>query len=517
MMNRTKVRRALLSVSDKTGLLDFAAQLAAAGVELIASGGTAAAIRQGGLAVTRVEEVTKSGEMLDGRVKTLHPAIHGAILADLGNPDHRQQLYDRGLAPIQLVVVNLYPFEAGVAKGGLSDDEMIELIDIGGPTMVRAAAKNHKWVGIVTSPDQYKEVAAAVAAGGLDNELRRRLARAAFYRTASYDAAIVSWFGQVDGDLPEHKVLAMDRVAHLRYGENPHQTAAVYAEGGGGAGWWQTMEQLQGKEMSFNNYLDTEAAWRLVNEFTEDTAVIVKHANPCGVASRSTLEEAFTTAWECDPAAAFGGVIAANVNVDERTARLIVENFVEVVIAPGVTEEARKVFAGKKNLRVLVATPPRNTDLDLRRIEDGFVVQRRDQVSLPVPARMPDNWESVGERPVNADMLIDLLFAWRVAAQTKSNAIVIAKDRAAVGIGAGDQSRVGAANRALDQAGDRAAGAVVASDAFFPFRDSIDQLGAAGVVGVVEPGGSVRDEDVVSAANEQNMAIVFTGRRHFKH
>jgi phosphoribosylaminoimidazolecarboxamide formyltransferase/IMP cyclohydrolase len=515
-MNRTKVRRALLSVSDKTGLLEFAAQLAAAGVELIASGGTAEAIRSGGLGVTRVEEVTKSEEMLDGRVKTLHPAIHGAILADLGNPDHRQQLYDRGLAPIQLVVVNLYPFEAGVAKGDLSEDEMIELIDIGGPTMVRAAAKNHKWVGIVTTPDQYDEVAAAVAAGGLDDELRRSLARAAFYRTASYDAAIVSWFGQLDGDLPERMVVTLDRVAELRYGENPHQGAAVYAEGSG-AGWWQSMEQLQGKEMSFNNYLDTEAAWRLANEFIEDTAVIVKHANPCGVASRSTIEEAFITAWECDPAAAFGGVIAVNAAINGPTARLMIENFVEVVIAPGVNDDAREIFTRKKNLRVLVASPPRNADLDLRRIEDGFVVQRRDHTGLPTPGRMPDEWESVGERPVNADMLLDLLFAWRVVAHTKSNAIVIAKDRVAVGIGAGDQSRVGAANRALEQAGDRAYGAVVASDAFFPFRDAIDELGGAGVVGVVQPGGSVRDEDVVTAANEHRMAMVFTGRRHFKH
>ena len=515
-MNRTKVRRALLSVSDKTGLLDLAAKLVSAGVELVASGGTAKALRAGGLAVTAVEDVTKSGEMLDGRVKTLHPAIHGAILADLGNPDHRQQLYDRGLTPIQLVVVNLYPFEAGVARGDLSDDEMIELIDIGGPTMVRSAAKNHKWVGIVTSPDQYEEVGAAIAAGGLDDDLRRKLARAAFYRTASYDAAIVSWFGRRDGELPERMVLTLDRVAALRYGENPHQSAAVYTEGGG-AGWWLAMEQLQGKEMSFNNYLDTESAWRLVNEFRDPAAVIVKHANPCGVASRNTIEEAFITAWECDPASAFGGIIACNGAVDEPTARLVIENFVEVVIAPSVTEGAREILARKKNLRVLTAPPPRSNDLDLRRIEDGFVAQDRDQVGLGTPGKMPDSWESVGEHPVSADTLLDLQFAWTVVAHTKSNAIVIAKERAAVGIGAGDQSRVGAANRALDQAGDRAYGAVVASDAFFPFRDSIDLLGNAGVVAVVEPGGSVRDEDVVDAANERRMAIVFTNRRHFRH
>ncbi len=515
-MNRTKVRRALLSVSDKTGLLDLATRLVTSGVELVASGGTARELRTGGLPVTPVEEITKSGEMLDGRVKTLHPAIHGAILADLGNPDHRQQLYDRGLAPIQLVVVNLYPFEAGVARGDLSEDEMIELIDIGGPTMVRAAAKNHKWVGIVTSPDQYAEVGAAIADGGLDDELRRKLARAAFYRTASYDAAIVSWLERLGGELPERMVVAFDRVAGLRYGENPHQAAAVYTEGGG-SGWWLSMEQTQGKEMSFNNYLDTEAGWRLVNEFRDPTAVIVKHANPCGVASRSTVQEAFITAWECDPAAAYGSVVAVNAPLDEPAARLIIENFVEVVIAPIVTAGAREILARRTNLRVLTAPVPRNNDLDLRRIEDGFVAQHRDEVGMPTPGRMPDNWESVGERPVNTDILLDLQFAWTVVAHTKSNAIVIAKDRAAVGVGAGDQSRVGAATRALDQAGDRAYGGVVASDAFFPFRDSIDRLAAAGVIAVVEPGGSVRDEDVVTAANEHNMAIVFTSRRHFKH
>lgn len=515
-MNRTKVRRALISVSDKTGLLELAAQLVSAGVEVIASGGTAAAIRAGGISVTAVEELTQSGEMLGGRVKTLHPAIYGPILADLGVAEHRQQLYDRGLAPIQLVIVNLYPFEAGLARGDLSDDELVELIDIGGPSMVRAAAKNHKWVGIVTSPDQYEEVAAAIAAGGLDDDLRRRLARAAFYRTASYDAAIVSWLEGLAGDVPERMVLAFDRVAELRYGENPHQAAGLYTESGK-SGWWAGMKQFQGKEMSFNNYLDTEAAWRLANEFIEPTTVIVKHANPCGVASRGSVQESFITAWECDPMSAFGGVIAVNSAVDAPTARLIIENFVEVVIAPAVDEAALEVFATKRNLRVLTAPPPDDGDLDLRRIERGFVAQRRDRVGLPVSGKMPDNWESVAERPMDADMLTDLQFAWKVVAHTKSNAIVIAKDRAAVGIGAGDQSRVGAANRALDQAGDRAYGAVVASDAFFPFRDSIDQLGNAGVVGVVEPGGSMRDEDVVAAANDHHMAMVFTNRRHFKH
>ncbi|MDJ0498708.1 MAG: bifunctional phosphoribosylaminoimidazolecarboxamide formyltransferase/IMP cyclohydrolase [Acidimicrobiia bacterium] len=515
-MNRTKVRRALVSVSDKTGLLDFAAKLVAEGIELIASGGTAAAMRAGGLPVTSVEQVTGFPEMLDGRVKTLHPRIHAAILADVGSSAHRDQLYKNDLAPIQLVVVNLYPFEEGVARQDITDDEAVELIDIGGPTMVRAAAKNHKWVGIVTSPEQYAEVAQAVTEGGLDDRLRLDLARQAFYRTARYDAAIVGWLEGLAGDVPERMMLALDRASELRYGENPHQSAALYGERGK-TSWWGQARQLQGKEMSFNNYLDAEAAWRLASDFSEPTAVIVKHANPCGVASRDTMADAFFAAWECDPLSAFGGVIGLNGRIDEPTARLVVENFVEVVVALSVSEGAAEILARKKNLRVLVAPAPRGDDLDMRRIENGFVAQRRDQVAKTQPGKLPDAWESVGQRPLSTDVLIDLRFAWIVAAHTKSNAIVIAKDRAAVGIGAGDQSRVGAAQRALAQAGDRAYGAVVASDGFFPFRDGIDTLGGAGVVAVVEPGGSMRDEEVVAAADEHRMAIVFTNTRHFRH
>ncbi len=515
-MSRTKVRRALLSVSDKTGLLEFGAELVAAGIELVASGGTANTLRAGGLPVTSVETVTGSAEMLDGRVKTLHPRIHAAILADVGLADHRNELYAHGLAPIQLVVVNLYPFEEGIARPETTEDEAIELIDIGGPTMIRAAAKNHKWVGVVTKPEQYPLVSAAIAAGGLDDQLRRDLAREAFFRTARYDAAIVGWLESISADVPERMVFALDRVEELRYGENPHQSAALYSQRGV-AGWWSAAERLQGKAMSFNNYLDAEAAWRLANDFAEPTAAIIKHANPCGVASRATIEEAFITAWECDPLSAFGGVIALNGAVDEPTARLIVENFVEVVIAPSVDEGARAILARKKNLRLLVAPPPAATDLDLRRIEGGFVAQRRDQVDTSRPGKLPAEWESVGERPLSTDQLVDLRFAWTVAAHTKSNAIVVAKDRAAVGIGAGDQSRVGAAERALRQAGERAYGAVVASDGFFPFRDSIDTLGDAGVVAVVEPGGSMRDDEVVAAANEHRMSIVFANRRHFRH
>lgn len=515
-MSRTKVRRALLSVSDKAGLVDFAARLVATGVELIASGGTAAALQAAGLPVTPVAAVTGAPEMLDGRVKTLHPKIHGAILADLGNQGHRNQLYEAGISPIQLVVVNLYPFEEGVAKPTTTDEEAIELIDIGGPTMVRAAAKNHKWVGIVTNPAQYGRVAGALEQGGLDEDLRLELAREAFYRTARYDAAIVSWLERSSAEMPERLVLSLDRVKELRYGENPHQDAALYAEQGNAA-WWGAMRQLQGKEMSFNNYLDTEAAWRLVNEFVEPAAVVVKHANPCGVAVSDDLGTALREAWECDPISAFGGIIALNGLVDQDVAEVLTANFIEVVIAPAVSGEAAAVFSKRRNLRVLEASPPRGRDLDLRRVEHGFVVQRRDEVAVSSKNKLPPGWESVGERQVDAEAMLDLVFAWTVAAHTKSNAIVVSNSRSAVGIGAGDQSRVGAADRALRQAGPRARGGVVASDGFFPFRDTIDLLAQAGVVAVVEPGGSVRDEDVVTAANEHGMAIVFTGKRHFRH
>ena len=515
-MSRIKVRRALLSVSDKAGLVEFAGKLVSSGVEIIASGGTAAAVAAAGIPVTRVETVTGAAEMLDGRVKTLHPRIHGAILADLGKPEHRKQLYDQDLAPIQLVAVNLYPFEDGVAGGEATEEEAIELIDIGGPTLIRAAAKNHRWVGVVTSPEQYDQVVAAISVGGLDEELRRELARTAFFRTARYDAAIVEWLERAGGAIPQRMVLAFEQVRPLRYGENPHQPAGLFAERGR-AGWWQQAEQVQGKAMSFNNYLDADAAWRLANEFAEPTAVIVKHANPCGVASRDSAEDAFVTAWECDPLSAFGGVIALNGTIDEAVAGRIVENFVEVVVALGVTAPAGEVLGRKRNLRVLVAPPPTGGDLDLRRIDNGFVAQTRDTLQLAKPGKLPPEWESVGEQPLTADLLTDLRFAWIVAAHTKSNAIVVARDRAAVGVGAGDQSRVGAAERALRQAGERAAGAVVASDGFFPFRDGVDRLGAAGVVAVVEPGGSMRDDEVVQAANEHGIAIVFTNQRHFRH
>ncbi len=506
-MSKVVVRRALISVYDKQGLAEFARRLVEAGVDIVSSGGTAAAIAGAGLPVTAVEEVTGAAEMLGGRVKTLHPLIHGAILADLSDPDHRRDLTERGVEPIQLVVTNLYPFERTVADPDVDAAEAIEQIDIGGPAMIRAAAKNHAWVGVVTDPGQYDQVAEAVEEGGLSDDLRRELARRAFFRTAAYDAAIVGWLHP--GELPVRMVLPLEQVASLRYGENPHQAGASYRQPEARA-WWADAVITQGKAMSFNNHLDAEAAWRLVNRFDQAAAVVVKHANPAGVAVGENVVDAFREAWECDPLSAFGGVVAVNGPIGSDTAELITANFVEVVVAPEVTQEAAAVLAGKENLRVLVAQPPSPGGLDFRRMEGGFVIQPRDAIG-------GESWEVVSQRSPTDEEWSDLRFAWTVVAGTKSNAIVVARRGAAVGVGAGDQSRVGAAERALARAGERAQGGVAASDAYFPFADGLEALAGAGVTAVVEPGGSRRDAEVVAAADERGVALVFTGVRHFLH
>ncbi len=507
-MSRVEVRRALVSVSDKTGVVDLTRRLVAAGVEIISSGGTAAALAEAGIPVTAVTQVTGAPEALGGRVKTLHPAIHAALLADLSDPSHVADLDRMGIEPIQLVVSNLYPFEATVASPNVAERDVIEQIDIGGPAMVRAAAKNHAWVGVVTGPEQYDEVASAVEAGGLDDDLRARLARIAFFRTARYDAAIVRWMER-DQAVPERTVLALERVASLRYGENPHQEGALYRQAGLGA-WWLEATQHQGKEMSFNNYLDADAAWRLVHSFDDPACVVVKHTNPCGVAEAVDLPTAFEAAWAGDPLSAFGSVVAVNREVDAAAAEAMT-GFIEVVVAPGLRPEAAEILAAKPNLRLLTAPPPFGEGIDLRRVDGGFVGQTWDRVATD------EGWRVVGRREPTASELEDLRFAWQVAAHTKSNAIVIARGRRTVGIGAGDQSRVGASERAVIRAGDRARGAVAASDAFFPFRDGIDALAEAGVTAVVEPGGSRRDEEVIAAADEHGVALIFTGRRHFRH
>ncbi len=508
-MTRIPIRRALISVSDKGDLVPFVRGLIESGVEIVSSGGTARILEDAGLDVTSVAAVTGSPEILGGRVKTLHPSIHGGILADPSKPEHRTDLGRHGIHPFQLVVVNLYPFEATVALDDVTTGEAIENIDIGGPAMIRAAAKNHAHVGVVTSPDQYAEILTAVEHGGLDDELRKELARTAFYRTARYDAAILRWLEP--DQLPSRLILPLERRRVLRYGENPHQTAGAY-EQSGEDGWWTSAVQLQGKEMSFNNYVDTEAAWRLVWEFEGPAAVVVKHTNASGVAVSDSLVEAFEAAWECDPLSAFGSVVALNRPLDAPTAEAMAELFIEVVIAPEVTPAAAGELAGKKNLRVLRAPAPHPGGIDMRRLDGGFVAQARDRM---VEGR--EDWQVMTSRGPTTEEWSDLELAWIVAAHTKSNAVVIVRDGAAIGVGAGDQSRVGAAQRAVLRAGDLAAGAVAASDAFFPFRDGIDMLAEAGVTAIVEPGGSKRDEEVIVAAEQAGIALVFTRRRHFRH
>ncbi len=503
-----KVERALVSVYDKSGLVEFCSALHEHGVELVSSGGTAAALRKAGLPVVAVSDVTAHPEILGGRVKTLHPAIHGGILADLGSPDHKADLDAQGIRPFQLVVSNLYPFREAAARDDLSDAEVIEEIDIGGPAMVRAAAKNHAWVGIVTESDQYAEVLEALEAeGGLSLDLRRRLAQLAFFHTAAYDAAIVGWLAA--DDLPEHMVLALERFAPLRYGENPHQSASVYRTVDRPS-WWESARVLQGRELSFNNYVDADAAWSHVQAYDEPACVIVKHTNACGVAVAGSVAEAFRRAWDCDPMSAYGSVIAINRTLDaETTEAMLAAGFIEVVIAPDADDQ--ESLAERKNLRVITAPVPERPGVELRGSDGGFVAQQWDLVG-------DDSfWTVVTSRAPSDREWSDLRFAWKVVANTKSNAVVVAQDGAAVGIGAGDQSRVGATARALTQAARRARGAVAASDAFFPFRDGPDALAAAGVAAIIQPGGSVRDDEVIAAAEDQGMAMVFTGRRHFKH
>ncbi len=512
MSDVVPVRRALLSVADKDGLPEFAGGLSAAGVRLISTGSTAAVLRDAGLEVATVDEVTGFPEMLGGRVKTLHPGIHAGILADRGRPEHIGELEEQRIESIDLVVVNLYPFER-TALAGASRAEIVEQIDIGGPALIRAAAKNFASVGVVVEPGRYEAILEAVRSGGLGGDLRATLARAAFAHVALYDAAVAAWFASwVEGEEPPPSVTpGYERVAGLRYGENPHQGAALYRavlEAGplGGA------TVLQGKEMSFNNWLDTEAARALAASFEEPACVIVKHNNPCGAASMGPQEECYRAALASDPVSAFGGVVAFNAEVAEDTAEAIAEVFTEVVVAPGFSEGALAVLGRRKNLRVVRAPRPAAARLELRPIEGGALVQEPDEATegrgdmKVVTPRDPTEGEWEG-----------LLFAWKVAARVTSNAVVLARGRATVGVGAGQMSRVDAVELACGKAGGRARGAAMASDAFFPFRDGIDRAADAGVAAVIQPGGSVRDDEVIAAAGERGMAMVLTGRRHFRH
>ncbi|HLF40754.1 MAG TPA: bifunctional phosphoribosylaminoimidazolecarboxamide formyltransferase/IMP cyclohydrolase [Acidimicrobiia bacterium] len=508
-----KIRRALISVYDKTGLEPFARGLADLGVTLLASGGTASALTAAGIPVTAVEDVTGAPEMLGGRVKTLHPRIHGGILADRGQASHRDDLAAQGIEPIDLVVVNLYPF---------LERPSIETIDIGGPTMVRAAAKNHAWVGVVTDPARYPALLDELRASGgrLSAGARADLALEAFAHTAAYDAAIVRWLDPEP--LPRHFIVPLERVAPLRYGENPHQLGARYrdvlgARERGGAprsdSWLEGMAQHGGKELSFINLLDSESAWRLVNTFDVPACVIVKHANPCGVAIGADIADAYRRAFECDSLSAFGGVVALNRPVTDAVAAAIGEVFTEVVLAPAYDADALTRLTAKKNLRLLECPPPGPAGLDLRRAGGGFLVQEAD----PYGADDRATWKVVTRQAPSDGQWTDLEFAWKVCAATGSNAIVLAQGGQAFGIGAGQQSRVHSAEMAAKKADGRAQGGVCASDAFFPFRDGVDTAVAAGAAAIVQPGGSVRDDEVIAAADEAGVAMVFTGRRHFRH
>jgi phosphoribosylaminoimidazolecarboxamide formyltransferase/IMP cyclohydrolase len=503
-MPGVRVQRALVSVSDKTGVVDLARALDGMGIEIVSSGGTAAILSASGVRVTPVSEVTGAPEMLDGRVKTLHPHIHGAILADRRRDSHMQELRARGITPIDLVVCNLYPFEETVAAGA-TDDDAIEQVDVGGPAMVRAAAKNWSSVAVVVRPERYASVRDEIARTGAVSEgTRRALAVEAFAHTASYDAAIASHLAEEE--LPETLLVRAERSSSLRYGENPHQRAALYRTGEGVA----TAVQLHGKELSYNNLLDADAAWRLVGELEAPAAAIIKHSNPCGVAIGSDLPDAYARALDCDRTSAFGGIVALNAVCDRATAGLVAEIFTEVVIARGFHDDALEVLRARPGLRLLRARPTA-PGLEMRSISGGLLVQSTDAADGAERARV------VTKVHPTAGQMADLRFAWVVAKHVKSNAIVLASERAAVGIGAGQMSRVEATELAARRAGDRAKGTVCASDAFFPFRDGLDAAVAAGAVAIIQPGGSVRDDEVVAAADEHGIPMVFTGTRHFRH
>lgn len=557
-----KIRRALISVSDKTGIVDFARELKDFGIEIISTGGTAKALRQAGIEVCDVSDVTGFPEMMDGRIKTLHPKIHGALLSVRDNPSHQAAMRDHSIEPIDMVVINLYPFEETIAREGVTPAEAIEQIDIGGPAMIRSAAKNYKDVAVITSPDMYRQIRTELILddGALTLATRELLARLAFMRTAIYDAAIFPYLSanlegakgskifppipellapmstymnlfssamkamtgqeftpEPDEQFADHYQLSLDKVADLRYGENPHQTAALYEIGSRSAsvepGGVANAEQLGGKEMSFNNYVDADAAWQLVSDLDELACAIIKHTNPAGVALGASAEVAYRRALATDPLSAFGGVVAFNRPVDQAAARALVEIFTEVIIAPGYEESALELLRAKKYLRILraVSTDPA-LGLEYKQISGGMLVQTRDTHQLH-----PADLRVVTKREPTAEEISDLLFAWTVCKHTKSNAIVYVRDKQAVGVGAGQMSRVDSVKLGAMRAQLPTAGSVLASDAFFPFRDGLDEAAKHRITAVIQPGGSVRDAEVIAAADEHGLAMVFTGIRHFKH
>ncbi|QBI52418.1 bifunctional phosphoribosylaminoimidazolecarboxamide formyltransferase/IMP cyclohydrolase [Streptomonospora litoralis] len=523
-MSQQPIRRALISVYDKTGLEELAYGLAEAGVEIVSTGSTAARLTEVDVPVTAVEDVTGFPEVLGGRVKTLHPRVHAGLLADRADAGHRTTLEELGIGGFDLLVSNLYPFQETVAAGA-SLGECIEKIDIGGPAMIRAGAKNHSSVAVVVDPAGYDEVIEAVQSGGYELEQRKRLAAQAFAHTAAYDAAVATWFATtyapdevaVETGWPDFYAETGHRTATLRYGENPHQRAALYRGGGDAAGpGLAGAEQLHGKEMSYNNYVDADSALRAAFDFAEPCAAVIKHANPCGIAVGADIAEAHRKAHACDPLSAFGGVIATNRPVSVALAEQVAEIFTEVLVAPEYEAGAVEILTRKKNIRLLVVSPPdRAARSEERAISGGTLLQSADMVDAP--GDVPSAWQLVAGPAADEALLADLAFAWRAVRAVKSNAILLAADRATVGVGMGQVNRVDAAQLAVTRAGDRVSGSVGASDAFFPFPDGLEVLTRAGVRAVVQPGGSVRDEAVVAAAEEAGITMYATGTRHFYH
>lgn len=515
-----KVKRALISVSDKTGLIDFAKGLHELGIKIVSTGGTMKAIREAGIPVTYVSEVTGFPEIMDGRVKTLHPKIHGGILAVRDNPEHVSQMAEQGIEGFDLVVVNLYPFCQTIAKPDVTLEDAIENIDIGGPSMVRAAAKNYKFVAIVVRPNRYSQVLSELKAEGeVSDTMRMQLAQEAFQHTSEYDAYIASYLAKQngEGEFTNSVHLMYEKVQDLRYGENPHQKAAFYRQKEFDGFGVAAAKQLHGKELSFNNIVDLEAAYNLVGEFLEPAAVIIKHTNPCGTAIGSSLKEAYVKAYQADSTSAFGGIIGLNQEVDVDTAKEISAIFVEAVIAPSFSSDALRMLAAKKNIRLLQAKFGKEGELadkipDIKKVSGGLLLQDKDcfevsqEAMKVVTTRQPSQteWEQ-------------LMFAWKVVKHVKSNAIVVVKDNVTIGVGAGQMNRVGSAEIAFHQAGDKAKGAVLSSDAFFPFGDTVEAAAKAGITAIIQPGGSIRDEESIQAANQYHIAMVFTGERHFKH
>jgi phosphoribosylaminoimidazolecarboxamide formyltransferase/IMP cyclohydrolase len=511
-MSRKPIRRALLSVYEKDRLLDLAHVLSEAGVEILSTGSTAKTLIEAGIAVTEVSSYTSFPEIMGGRVKTLHPRIHSGILADQSNPDHLAAIEDLDIEPFDLVVVSLYPFFKTIMSGATFED-CIEQIDIGGPSMLRGAAKNHNSVAVICSESQYDSAIASIKAGGFTAEERKELALQAFRTTAEYDLMIASWLGTtISRDIPDWLGLIWKRESSLRYGENPHQKASIYR--GGPAGIVSAV-QSHGKEMSFNNYTDADAAWRAALDHDLPCVAIIKHANPCGIATGSDIADAYKKAQLCDPVSAFGGVVAANRTVTAEMAKELSQIFTEVVIAPDYEPEALEILSKKPSIRILTNPITTISPIEFRPVSGGVLVQETDLISAEGDS--PSQWKQVTGAPVSDATFSDLHFAWRAVRAVRSNAILIASEGAAIGIGMGQVNRVDSARLAVDRAGDRVKGAVAASDAFFPFADGLEILTNAGVVAIVQPGGSVRDEEVIAAAEKAGIAMFFTGTRHFSH